>query len=51
MAWLVDDYLGLLLDRPAGNILLGLSAVLLVAGIASIQRFGRIDSSQDGRPA
>jgi tight adherence protein B len=51
MAWLVDDYLVLLLDRPVGNILLGISAVLLVAGIASIQRFGRIDGSQDGRPA
>lgn len=51
MAWLVDDYLVLLLDRPVGNILLGVSAVLLVAGIASIQRFGRIDGSQDGRPA
>jgi len=51
MAWLVDDYLVLLLDRPVGNILLGVSAVLLVAGIASIQRFGRIDGSQEGRPA
>lgn len=51
MAWLVDDYLRLLLDRPVGNILLGVAAVLMVAGIASIQRFGRIDSSQDGRPA
>lgn len=51
MAWLVDDYLPLLLDRPVGNVLLGVSAVLLVAGIASIQRFGRIDGSQDGRPA
>jgi tight adherence protein B len=49
MAWLVDDYLTLLLDRPAGNILLAVSAVLLVAGIASIQRFGRIDGA--GRPA
>lgn len=51
MAWLVDDYLALLLDRPVGNIILGVSAVLLVAGIASIQRFGRIDGSQEGRPA
>jgi tight adherence protein B len=51
MAWLVDDYLTLLLDRPAGNILLAVSAVLLVAGIASIQRFGRIDGTESGRPA
>lgn len=51
MAWLVDDYLTLLLDRPAGNILLAVSAVLLVAGIASIQRFGRIDGTEAGRPA
>lgn len=51
MAWLIDDYLTLLLDRPAGNIMLGLSAVLLVGGIAAIQRFGRIDATAGRRSA
>jgi len=51
MCWMVDGYANLLFRRPEGQLFLGISALLLAVGLASIQRLGRIETGREGRAA
>lgn len=51
MSSLVEGYTSLLLNRPEGNMILGMSALMLVAGLVLVQRFGRIADGRQGRSA
>lgn len=41
----VTEYWPFLIDRPEGNLLMGISALLVVAGLVTIERIGRFDPS------
>ena len=47
MSTTVDGYSELLFERTEGNMILGLAAVMLVAGLVLVQRFSRIDSVRE----
>ena len=40
---LVDGYAATILDSHHGNVMLALAALMIVAGLAGIQRLGRIE--------
>ncbi len=41
----VAEYWPFLVDRPEGNLMMGLAALLVVAGLVTIERIGRFDPS------
>jgi tight adherence protein B len=43
----VEGYTRILLDQPAGNLLLAAAAVMLIAGLIAIQRLSRIERLPD----
>lgn len=43
----VEGYTRILLDQPAGNLLLAAAAVMLIAGLVAIQRLSRIERLPD----
>jgi tight adherence protein B len=47
----IDGYAQLLFDRPIGNMLLALSAMLIATGLIVVQRMCRIDETPEWRPA
>lgn len=48
MSFVLDDYVEILLDRMEGNVILGMAALMVVAGLVLVQRFGRIDLDGGG---
>jgi len=48
MTAMVDGYAEFVFERPLGNLLVGLSAVLVVVGIVSMQRIARVDETSEG---
>ena len=51
MSMNIDGYSEFLLYRPAGNILLAVSAMMLAIGLISVHRISRIELAQNARPA
>ena len=51
MSSVLDGYADLLLNRQEGNVILGLAALMVVAGLVLAQRFGRIDDDRRRRSA
>jgi Flp pilus assembly protein TadB len=49
MSMNVDGYSEFILNRPAGNTILGVSALMLALGLVSVQRICRIESAQGAR--
>ncbi len=48
MSFVLDGYAELLLHRAEGNVILGMAALMVVAGLVLVQRFGRIDLERGG---
>ncbi len=48
MSFVLDGYIELLLDRVEGNVILGMAALMVVAGLVLVQRFGKIDIEAGG---
>ena len=51
MCVMVEGYSEFLFDRTDGNTILGVAVVLVVIGLTSIQRFGRIELQKKWKPA
>lgn len=49
MSMNVDGYSEFILNRPAGNAILGVSALMLALGLVSVQRICRIELAQSAR--
>lgn len=50
LAWAVDGYTRVLLDRPEGNLILAAAAIMLTLGLLTIQRMSRIEPLPEGGP-
>ena len=50
MCVMVEGYSEFLFDRTEGNTILGVAVVLVVIGLTSIQRFGRIELQKKWKP-
>lgn len=48
MSAMVDGYSEFVFDRPVGNLLVGMSAALVMVGVLAIQRISRIEDAIEG---
>ena len=50
LCWMLEDYAHFMLQTPTGNLLLAISACLVVGGTLLMQRLSRLESSRAGVP-